>query len=755
MVGIKNLAQLSLSRPSSQPPVLRTSTDSPRHSPDSPQPEPVGRPKCHDDYYLSDDQLVLPQRSSHSKGQVPSATNVRSSQSTTPNLAVTSVSTSSTKSNKIAVSAKSQALISSTPTTSVINNSSIQTSQSATHKNLISNLRSVSTKPFPTITRNATPLCSRPGSPPYPTNNVSPTSTYPITLHQLEASYVSKVGARLQGLIDQVFPSSIENGLVWMGRGAPRPSNALELGKALHHEFEVSSCDLYILRSLLRTAAIPALTVFAGRLHLLLILPANETSVLYVPKSAKDLEHSLPVTLRYNIEVIRCAWSAYSSVGNILKIKDWSPETTKVLRDALAPFLSKMDAIIQQFMGPYLLEIKKQVMACILKCQLVESNSLSPPKGHHPLGRTIPALGGYGGWITPTHPPEPLRELTNLLEGIRKLLMVKVACGAESKCWMVSVATHVVWKGLLFFATSAFPMPTSCTHLQAVQPPRAPPTASVAHLIDSYSSAFGLKGAKNILHPGKRSPSPPLKPDSTAFHHELLVHLKVFSSVVNDFVKEIATLDPHSKKHRPSCTSDCELCNQGFLVNSGGDGDLVEEAMKEALEALSALQLVALSLQQPSCLKRSLIACAQSLGLSSSSANWPVDKAQFECPTLIRALQELPPFILIHLIASRISKQAGFRLPHQVWGDSWMVYQEELKGFMAAERWLPEVAHQMAKEVRRIQRLQPKAPAANDETKEASKSPGDTNHDNLDSRQADDMEWMSLLMFSIQIFVAS
>ncbi|PLW51587.1 hypothetical protein PCASD_00494 [Puccinia coronata f. sp. avenae] len=765
MVAIKSFAQLSLSRPSSQPATSRTLHDTLQSATEQTAlPTLARRPTCNEDYYLSDDQLIStrskpfgsPLPSNDSKLNPAHPVNLKVSwNSHADNLAssqpVTKASTFS--SNKLMVPSKTHALASSTPTASIVNGHTTPVgTQPATHKNLISNLRSVSGKQSTALSRNATPLNSVPHSP--PTAGVTGVSTppaNPIALHQLEASYVSKVGTRLRDLIDQVFPSHIENGLAWNGRGAPKPTAAAEVVEALRHELEVASCDLYIFRSLFRTAAIPALTVFAGRLDSLLILPANEKSVLCVPKSTKDADHALPVALRYNIEVVRCSWSAYSLVRGILKTNEWGPEVTKVLRDGLTPFLSKMDAIIQQFMGPYLLEIKKQVNGCILKYPPPESVPLPAAKGHLSLSRTIPSLGGYGTWITAAHPHEPLRELTNLLDGIRKVLFVKLACGAESHRWMVSVATQAVWKGMLVFATCAFPLPTQLSHSS-----RASQASSATHLIDSYSAALGLRGARHILHTGKRSPSPPLKPDF-ALHHELVHNLKVFSVAIRDFVKDIAGLDPRSGNGSSSCTADCELCAQGFSVNPGDDGDLVREAMNEALEALSALQLVASALLQPDRLRCSLAACTDTAATLSSSLATRKTADPPACPTLTLALQELPPFILLYLVASRISKEAGFRLPHEVWGISWADYQEELKGFVAAERWLPEVAHEMAQEVRRIQRLRQqtleKAPDAHSPTS-AKGSPDSTVSPASDLRAADDVEWMNLLLLSIQVLVA-
>lgn len=759
MVAIKSLAHLSLTRSSSQPAASRASVDSAQPSAGH-LPNMTAR-AAHDDPYLSDNPVSHSKRqSSPRSGHIPISPTSDAGQPTDRqapttgtkdalNLIPLSASVSKPGTNTLVVPVKVPALASSTPIVPAISGLSTPptTNQQGVHKLLISNLRSVSAK---AITRAGTPLASAPPSPPLLSSANHNHVSKPIAIHQLEASYISKVGTRLRDLIAQVFPSSIDNGLVWMGRGAPRPTSVAEVGEALKRELEVCSSDSYIFRSLVRTAAIPALTVFAGRLDSLLILPANEPSVLYVPKSAKDVDHSLPVVLRYNIEVIRCAWVAYSVLGGIMKCKDWNPEVVKVLRDGLTPILSKMDAIIQRFMGPYLTEIKKQVTGCIMKSQPpTMTQPLPPTKPHHhlSLSRTIPSLGGYSAWISPAHPNEPLHELVNLLEGVRKLLMSKLSCQAGSHRWIVSVATQAAWKAMLVFSTWTFPLPAVSGTNQPIQTAPGAPSHTLAR-----ASAF--KGARHILHPGKQSPPPPVKSNAT-LHHELMLHLKAFWVAINDFVKDVAGIDPNSGIAHSTCPRDCELCSQGFLLNPVGEGDLVREAMNEALEALSAFQLVASALLQPERLRSSLIAYAHRPASGDpGAARTSVDDSN-ACPTLVLALQELPPFILIHLLASRISKEAGFRLPHEVWGDRWEDYQEELSGFLAAEQWLSEEAYEMVKEVRRIQRLQTKADPTDPHQNEGQPSPPDPNQQPSAVRLADDMEWMEILLLSIQVTVVN
>ncbi|MBW0465009.1 hypothetical protein O181_004724 [Austropuccinia psidii MF-1] len=722
MVVIKGFAQLSLSRHSSQNSSSRASHPT---SPSSTDTHLVPRPSCNEDYYLSDDQLVLSDRSARSKviNGLHSPTDLKDLNPTQLKVSwhgkdnglvpynTTKPKQMTLNTTSISATVNTQPLAPTSLSTPFTNGHTVQTiPQPFSHKLLLSSLLSAPShkQHSSTISRTGTPT-NPPGTPLATSSDVVPSASVNTShLQQLEASYVSKVATRLRDLINKVFPSSVENGLGWMARGAPRPSVAAQVGEALKHEVAISSCDSYILRSLLRTAAIPALTVYAGRLDPLLILPSTEPLVLYVPKSTKDVDQSLPVALRYNIEVIRCAWIVRSALDDILGEQHWGQEVSKVLRDGLSPFITMMDAILQHFMGPYLTGVKAHVTARILKCQPSEhANGVTSVKSHLILTRTTTPTGTHGPWIIPPHPHEHLRELAFLLEGIRKLFLVKLACGAESKRWMVAVASQAVWKAMLVFSNWSFPL---SANLSQSNPNFPRTTHSVSHSCEPQSSALALKGARNILRPAKRSISPPHL--DLAIHNKLVLEVKSFATAINCFVKDIAGLSSEptndSLKH---CNAPCEFCSLGFLRNPGDQGDLVGEAMNEALEALSAFQLILLALLKSDRLQASLLACIElstsangqlSSVLPTSGDDCKNHENSLACVTLTSALQELPPLILLHLIASRITKESGFRLPHEVWGDSWYDYQEELKGFVAAERWLPEVAYEMAKEGRRL-----------------------------------------------------
>lgn len=706
MVAIKSLTQLSISRSTSQNSTPRSMTSSP--SPTAVQPTITSRPTSNEDYYLSDEQLVIhrPTPRSKSAGSMAAKSDLNITYTTPPNVQL-SWATSNDEPPVVApapfkpsplvpLARRPRHTMVMAPAPTVACGHTIQPTPhiSGAHRPLLSTLLSVSTKASPNISRASSPKEVVQASP----KDVGHVGPSPLNqdgkmpLQQLEASYVSKVGTRMRDLVNKVFPSAIENGLACNGRSAPKPAVASSFSDALRHELTVASCDSYILRALLRTAIIPALTIYVGRLDPLLVPIASNPSVLFVPKNLKEVDGSLPLELRYNIEVVKSAWVVRNSVDEICAGVGWEGDVPKVLLDGLGPFGSKLDAIVQRFMGPYLAEIKSQVMSRISRFRHSDPSGLQSPLKVLPLalGRTSGVGVLSSSWGSPAHTPDHLSELTSILEGVRRLLMVKLACGSESKKWMVSVASQAVWKGMLAFA--ARPAVPSYG-----QPPLQLPT------VPHDSAYLGLRGARHILRGTKRSPSPPLTPEYVIYN-ELALEVKTFSVMINQFVKDIAGLGQNDNAGSPLTPNslDCVFCTHGFLVNSGDDGDLVRDAMNEALEALSAFQLILLALLHPSKLSNCLKASVANNGLPLKNHDGGHIPGTSICLTLTRALQELPPLILLHAIGSRISKTSGFRLPHEIWGESWSEYDNELRGFVAAESWTPEIGTEMMTEIRRI-----------------------------------------------------
>ncbi|GAA5878903.1 hypothetical protein JCM3774_004365 [Rhodotorula dairenensis] len=98
----------------------------------------------------------------------------------------------------------------------------------------------------------------------------------------------------------------------------------------------------------------------------------------------------------------------------------------------------------------------------------------------------------------------------------------------------------------------------------------------------------------------------------------------------------------------------------------------------------------------------------------------PLQSSLATCPTLNSALLTMPPLVLLHLVAARVSapfaavgiveeteKRRGelaLRLPHETWNlrEGWTEYVSELRGFAAGEEWAPEVAVELGTEAKRV-----------------------------------------------------
>lgn len=426
-----------------------------------------------------------------------------------------------------------------------------------------------------------------------------------------------------------------------------------------------------------------------------MVLPSDDPATLFIPKTVRDVDSALPQVLQFDIEVVKAAWLVRSPLDLVLRADDAGPVSPRGLVDGLAPFVGKLDAIVQKLMGPYLVTAKASIMGKIATFRLPDS--VTPHASMKTLPITLTRSNAPAAPSTATAlasgTSSRLRELAANLDALRKLFVVKLACGSDSEKWIVSVASQAVWKGMLAFAARAAPLQTS------LKMPPSPPRAHTG-------------SGRGFLKTAQRSPSPPHQSHSVFIEHpaqkDILSEISCFWIIINKFIDGIAGL-PEAISMVDRCPDGpkCEFCRQGLSIKLGDDGDLVRDAMNEALEALSASQLVLRAAAKPSSLIPALTPPAPltvSAVLAGGKEGVVTAPATTGCPTLDRAVDELPPLILIHALASRLSTQVGFRLPHEIWEDSWEDYEGELRGFVAAEQWTSEIATTMIGEVERVKK---------------------------------------------------
>lgn len=502
----------------------------------------------------------------------------------------------------------------------------------------------------------------------------------------------------------------------------------------LPREIQLSVRDPYLLRSILRSAVVRALSIFHSRLDELVTSAHYPHSAPYIPRSAKDVDNQ-PLAQKFDLEVVRTAYEVKHGLEKACARQVSGPndecEIPKFVLDGLAPWKEKCAVIMNRFMNPMIEAAKTEITNCVGKIRADEtvptalaskaSGKTSEKTGVPALTRTL-SINRSSGSINPLSASTPsvgascpyVRELAGLLDGTRALFQ-SMHCGVDGKIWLVSVGSRLVWKGMLAFSTrriDSAPVKDVSANGKALgrRTPSPPPAYAAAPTAVTTSA---LSPSKLLRRDGKRSPSPPAKASTEAARKVELARLtsnsahlvdevEAFERLAHKFVADVTDSAP-AIKSRSSPLSECPLgsaCDicatdraEGLFDDGSDDEDadpeiLAQEAMEEALQALSALVVIVRALTRPELF---VAALRQEAGASGTS-----------CPTLVRALDAIPLVIILHVIASRLPRSLGFRLPHERWGVSWDVYAARLKGFGTAEEWSGDIGWEMAKEIGRV-----------------------------------------------------
>ncbi|SCV73999.1 BQ2448_6429 [Microbotryum intermedium] len=312
-------------------------------------------------------------------------------------------------------------------------------------------------------------------------------------LHQLEESYVGKVGLKLGEAVNKVFilgsataPGGASE-VVLNGRPAPRVTVAKQCGELVVQELHAAIHDAYLLRTLLRSSVLKSLSLFLTRLTTLLLPPDLMPPP---PLTTKEVE-TLSPSLRFNLTIVRCAYELRRS----LLAAGQLPAMPAFVRETLRPWTDKLAEVMTRVMNPIITSVRIVVSGICAKARIPSdesnivnghsSSTMSILGGEHDaaamkstaakgatsqlrslsMGRAAPtpassatsAKHGHGhGHGGDTHDlalgPLWLRELTGVLEATAKLV-ARLECGGDADKWLVSVGTHAVWKGMLALAS--------------------------------------------------------------------------------------------------------------------------------------------------------------------------------------------------------------------------------------------------------------------------------------------------------------
>lgn len=391
-----------------------------------------------------------------------------------------------------------------------------------------------------------------------------------------------------------------------------------------------------------------------------------------------------------------------------------------------------------------------------------------------------------------------VRDVSAQFEAFGKLIG-RLECGVDADKWIVTVATAAAWKGMLNLAARP---------LVAPAPVKTPSVAGSSEA--SLHAPVPEKHRRSLLGGSKKTPSPPHSPPLPAgkdlaageyaqtdlafvrllFDVESLeTRLKAFlASNVSTPAHVLAPAFASSGGCAAAATpAGCGLCRTGRTFDddssdsedddegdagahhhhrpgheSARESKLALSAMREAMQALSAMIVVVRASHHLDALREAIDRDGAAAGLAPVATTPGVDAPQpmtpatlfarsgapaaaippstsmtaakapathvpsqspslAACPTLQSAFLTLPPLILLHLIAARISPpashhclirkdspvdhvQLAFHLPHESWNlqEGWVEYARELRGFAAGEEWAPEVAVELATEARRV-----------------------------------------------------
>ncbi|GAA5937602.1 uncharacterized protein JCM15063_002064 [Sporobolomyces koalae] len=653
-------------------------------------------------------------------------------------------------------------------------------------------------------------------------------------VHQLAESHVSQISLRLSETVNKVFmpsahgtagvqadklegtffvPSSaVQEATGGKGRPCPRVIKSREFGEMLVSELHAAAHDSYLLRTILRSSVLKALSLFLSRLSALLLVPTSVNDPHFrVPlslPSCKDpkLQESdshfaaqFPLPLRYNLHIVRCAITVKQYMLQIAAKENGFPA---FVEETLRPWRAKLTELIGRVMTPVVTSFKNAISDACKKSRIEggyvpaagasatingnshrgRANSGDKSTGSSALGLNIaPApsrsssqsrslsLGRSGG-ITPlsatgtasstSSPNGPvwLQEAGQIFDICTRLFQ-RLDAKTDTDRWAVGIAIAAIWKGML-----------GCSARIISQDGLVPSTQPTA--VNGVASA----PVKNRLLGGvKKTPSPPPSPplpavglantptlgsagpspatvafvrlisDLELFEHRLLVFLSAtLSSPQVVLHPSAAPVDPC-----PGAPA-CGLCKTGRTFDEESDssdeddhGDqgalgkesrLALSAMREAMQALSSmivvvrasrdLDVIGQALQSdtvPSSPSKKPTAplTPSDLFALGPAASAPAPTTQHhmpsltivsptpahpQCPTLRSAIIDLHPLILLHLMLSRLPRSLPFQLPHEIWAlrGEWDEYENELRGFAAAEEWAGEIAWEIKGEIVRV-----------------------------------------------------
>ncbi|UZJ54757.1 hypothetical protein CBS101457_004077 [Exobasidium rhododendri] len=510
------------------------------------------------------------------------------------------------------------------------------------------------------------------------------------------------------------------------GKKLPSKAMVVDIAKTVVRELEYSSAvDPYLLRAVSRSA-LKALTLFANRIDSLLVPPSKDSSVAFVPSTSKEGVH-LPASLEFNLGLVTLEWIVEDALERCIEGPPGSQNEgmPHFVSEILTPVRKKMEGTILHVIQPLISSVKTSFTQCLLKAVPKPFSSfelgLSPVTSiTSPLIEAGPLASS--GILTPASTSSSsaaaasssswLRELEGRLEGNRRLLIPRIEerCGQDGEGWFISVAIHVIWKGLFILTSRTMPMssnwtsshpvvaPTTVSHLMAADASkRSPSPAQLTNALKSVSvKPRKLSGAETPSGLATPSHVSILTASAKATIHQVQ-ELQAFEKLILKFATGFQP--SHAKSTTTTATSSSSQVgreNSDTSDEEDDDDDDEDELARAALaEALQAIKSTILVVQYLETHPEATLEAIMSHKDRSHTCVLPIE--------VIRAVKAIPHLLLLHLVYARmpthlasfasVIAEGGHRSeaiipsPPGVFGYTWMEYERAIAGFAGGQSW--------------------------------------------------------------------
>lgn len=569
--------------------------------------------------------------------------------------------------------------------------------------------------------------------------------------------------------------------ITYEGKHLPDKAKVIEIAQVVVSELRYAEAvDAYLLRAVSRQI-LKALTLFAARIDSLLVSPTKDPSALKVPINAKEGIH-LPAALEYNLGLVTLEWIVEDSLERCIEgdrdaqgqliaddndnVHDGMPH---FVSEILTPVRKKMEGTILHIIQPLLAQVKTSIARCIstaVPSPFVSTMNLSPTSTHG-TGPT-----GDAGSISPsvpgnTSPPQRamegapsltagasstwLRELDGRLEGARRLLLPRIEerCGQDGEGWFISVAIHIIWKGLLILTSRSVALPinaltegsvNNAASLSAfdrlmgeVGQKRSPSPAQLAQALKSVS--VGSVRSKNrdltedFSDSGRETPLlsrstgvssiAPISMVSNRLCALQLAELQTFEKLMLRFCEGFLR-KPDGQQKRGGKTgkksrfalfasSSTALGGTQPTDLSAYDPDEEDELARAALaEAMHALKSTIIVLQA---MEREPAAICSGLEQLKTLPGGP-DRQTSASPASLgteaaQALDAIPNLLLLQTLYNRLPLGHG-RLelpsPPALFSYTWADYEKAISGFAGGDQWAQAAALRYKTEIEKAWR---------------------------------------------------